>query len=71
MSFDYEDEYKLLRRLVVKGQITAAEAKTWLVDKEKQIVEKQMERVKRFGTNCYREGKLLSEALGLGEESDE
>jgi len=68
MSYDFEDKYKLLRMMVVRGDITAKEAKLWLHDIHNKYVEHLQDRLKRFGTNVNRDSKTLDSILGAEEE---
>lgn len=63
MSFDFQEKYKLLRMMVVRGDITGKEAKLWLHDIHNKYVEHMNDRLKRFGSNVNRDPLFDSKPL--------
>lgn len=69
---NFENDYKHLRRLLVRGQITAEEARLWLknaeADEVSYLQKKFDTNIKRFGTNVNREGKHIEQLIGVSDE---
>lgn len=68
MSFDFEEKYKIVRKMVVRGELTAREAKLWLNDLSLAQQGYMEDRLKKFGTRVNRESKQLESMLAAEEE---